>query len=436
MLEIRINGQNADLQADTSIQLEKFNPMLDFDTVQGNRVYDFSLPNSPYNRAILGHVHNPQVAFRNRKFYCEKYFNSKMLESGYVKIAETSNEAFNLFFVENLGEIFGDYQTTPLNQIKEFGNEDVLPNMTGEGTKFVFPAIANDAFYGDNPKPEYNGIVNEYTDGEYNTVARVPMFFLTWVLQKYGEITGWTFTGPFMDDVATSKLILFNLYALDGSDTCYYNNHLPAMTAGGMLIELRKLFNLYLSFDIRKRVCKIEFVEDLLAGDTVHDWTEIASPRHRKVPDLNNRLEISYSIDSNDALLKPIPAEMDKYITPETAINDGGTLLQINSAFSTLLEDETSPKCQQAGLSIEVKENRSESTPKLLFSTGLRTASSRFTGRSLLFTGDDNLIEKSWKRFEKFKENTFFVEKTLTLTPVHLAKFKFPEKVHIQGVNY
>lgn len=434
MIEIRINGLHADINPDTKIALERFNPMLDFDTVQGNRVYDFTLPDTPTNRKLFGYANNAQIPFRNRRFYCEKYVNSQLLEYGYVKIAESSPE-LSLWFAENLGEIFGDRQNILLSVQTDFGS-DPADDLAGEGLRYVFPKIENDGFYGDTVKDGYNGIMNEFTAGVYNPVCRVPMFFVKYIFERFGELTGWTFTGDFFSDPDTSRLVFFNLYSLDGSDTCYYNNHLPNLTAGGFLIELRKLFNLYLSFDISRKICRVDFVEDLLNAPAVVDWSEKASKKHIKTPDLNNRLEISYTLDSNDAILKPIPPAMDRYITPETAENEGGTLLAINSEISTLLMGETMPVTRQAGLSVEVKENRSASTPKVLFSTGLHTASNTYTNRSLLFTGDKNLIEKSWTRYEQFREKTFLITKPLTLNAADLARFKFFQKVHIQGVNY
>lgn len=113
----------------------------------------------------------------------------------------------------------------------------------------------------------------------------------------------------------------------------------PWLTISNLLIDLRKLFNLYLEFDIRRQSCTMDFGDDVLASDEVVDWTDRARPDHMKIPELANRLELSYALDGNDALLKPVPATMDKYTTLETAANAGGTLVPIQSRLSTLLTD-------------------------------------------------------------------------------------------------
>jgi len=55
--------------------------------------------------------------------------------------------------------------------------------------------------------------MNQYNSGtsSFNTVARVPQLFLRWVLQRYGTLTGWSFTGDFWSDTDLQRLILFNL---------------------------------------------------------------------------------------------------------------------------------------------------------------------------------------------------------------------------------
>lgn len=59
-----------------------------------------------------------------------------------------------------------------------------------------------------------------------------------------------------------------------------------------------------------------------------------------------------------------------------------------------------------------------------------------YGNRSLLWTGANNLIDQSYRRFVAFKGDTFTVTKLVYLTPADLALFSFRKKVHIKGVNY
>ncbi|GAB3256170.1 hypothetical protein GCM10027347_17810 [Larkinella harenae] len=444
MFEIRLEGYSVDLLPNTQITLEKFNPLLDFATVQGSRVNSFTLPDTPTNRRILGYFHDPQVPYANRRFFCEKYVDSQVIEQGYVKIQEAPQGGTTLYFTQNLGNIFGDLQGLALSEIP-FGSL-ALPGAPLAAAShlvdpYCLPSIENPAFYGNQ---EFQGVINKYDSGTatYHPAARVPHFFLRWVLETFGQKCGWRFRGAFLDDPDLARLCLANLYSLDSATAIYPANHLPDLTAGGVLIELRKLFNLFLDFDVRRKVCDISFGEDVLAAACGLDWTAKADPRHSKHPETVNRLELGYELDGNDALMKPIPEAMDKYTTAETAANEGGSVLPIRSRFSTYLTNPVTglARALQPGISPNNKDSQNRSSPKLLFWNGVVGGLPRATHssgpRSLIWHGANNLVDSGYRQFERFKENTFLLKKLVALTPTDLATFSFRNKVHIKGVNY
>ncbi|MDQ1088981.1 hypothetical protein [Siphonobacter sp. SORGH_AS_1065] len=430
MLDIRIEGHSVELTPGMALTLEKFNPLLDFTTIQGARVYGFNLPDTPKNRRIMGHFYNPQTGYKNRRYTCEKYVDSQLIERGSVKIYETTSAGWSLYFIQNLGEIFGDLQTINLSEI-DFGT---LPIPATRLTEAVcFPAIHNAGFYGNQAVEGFSGVVNQVD----SSVARVPMVFLNWLLDQFGQLVGWRFDGEYFQDPIAAQLILANLFSLDELSEIKVQNHLPEMTMGGLLIELRKLLNLYLDFDVRRQICGISFADDILKAPTLLDWTAKANLVHTKIPESVNRLELSYEIDSNDALLKPIPMAMDKYITAETAVNEGGSTLPIKSRFSTCLVDPESGLAltSQAGISPRNKDSQAKGTPKLLLWDGDK-ATAVSSDNSLFWHGPNSLPARRWSQFERFKANTFLLRKVLYLSPADLATFSFKNKVHIKGVNY
>ena len=445
MVDIRLDGQSVDLLANTTLTLEAFNPMLDFNTVQGSRVYSFSLPDTPKNRRILGFFNESQVAYKNRKFYCEKYINSQLIERGYVMIQDAPPGSYNLYFTQNLGEAFGDYQTKLLSEIS-FGsivapvspvvNPDILTAST------FFPTIENAGFYGNQAVSGFSGSINNYSGGVFDAVGRVPMMPLRWLFSQFGSLTNWTFSGNFLTDPDLKRLLLYNLNSLDGLANLTYQNHLPDMTFPDVLKELRKLFNLYLDFDVRRKTLDIDFIDTILKADVKLDWTAKVAKGQVKTPDLQNRLELSYVIDGNDALLKPIPAAFDKYSTPEAGNAIGGSVTPIVSAFSTLQTNSVSgfAATSQAGISPNNKDNANRPTPKLLFWNGLvggkPNATNSRSGKTLAWRGSGNLVDNYWSQFERFKVNSFKITKAAVLTPADLAQFSFKNKVHICGVNY
>jgi hypothetical protein len=445
MIDIRIEGESMDLFSGTRLTLEGFNPMLEFTKVPGTRVYGFTLPDTPKNRRVLGFFNQAQIAYSNRKFYCEKYVNSQLIERGFVMIQDAPAGSYNLYFTQNLGEVFGDLQTTLLPDIN-FGSMvlpvNLQPDPAWATASMLFPMVENPGFYGNQGVAGYNGIMNRYDNNQYDTAGRVPMIPLHWLMAKFGELTGWQFGGTFMNDPDLSRLLLYNLTSLDGTNNVVYQNHLPDLTFSGMVMAFRQLFNLYLEFDVRRKVMTADFVEDILKQDVKLDWTGKVSPDHTKVPDLQNRLELSYLIDGNDALLKPIPTYFDKYTTAETQQTAGGSVTPVRSAFSTLL---TNPETglamtSQPGISINNKDNTNRPTPKVLFWNGLvdgkPVATNTRNGKALTWHGPGNLVDTYWREFERFKARTFLIRKNVVLTPADLAQFRFRNKVHIRGVNY
>ncbi|WP_233207784.1 hypothetical protein [Siphonobacter sp. BAB-5405] len=182
MLEIRIEGHSVELSPGMAITLEKFNPLLDFSTIQGSRVYGFTLPDTPLNRRIMGHFYNPQVGYKNRRFYCEKYVDSQLVERGYVKITEANAAGWSMYFTQDLGNIFGDLQTINLSEI-DFGSLAIPATEIVSPEAFCFPTILNPGFYGNQPVEGFSGQVNEVG----SQVARVPMFFVNWLLDQFGQ---------------------------------------------------------------------------------------------------------------------------------------------------------------------------------------------------------------------------------------------------------
>jgi hypothetical protein len=444
MVDIRIDGEPADLTPGTSLTLEQFNPLLQFEKVEGSRVYGFDLPDTPRNRALLGYFYQDQVGYKNRKFRCEKYVYGQLIEQGYVMIQDVKPAGFSMYFTQDLGEIFGDFQNVLLSNIG-FGQEAVPTPYAAANhmlDRYCFPTVENSSFYGNQAVTGWNGLMNEYSNSAFNPNARVPMFFLRWVYQQFGNLTGWTFSGQFWQDPTIARLLLYNLHSLDQATNLVYANHLPNLTLPQLTIDLRKLFNLYLEFDVRRNICTMDFGQDVLTGGEIIDWTDKAASDHVKAPELVNRLELGYAIDSNDALLKPVPANMVNYVTPETTANEGGTILPVQSRVSTLATNQTTglAQTQQPGFSPLNKDSKTDSTPKLLFWNGMvggiPRATSAHSARSLVWSGAGNLADTSYKSFEAFKGNTFGVKKLVYLSAADLALFSFRKKVHIKGVNY
>lgn len=446
--QIIIEGQQADLDAGMSILLERYNPMLDFDTIRGAKVLDFTLPFTNRNNAIFQNFGHPQVPYSFREYLCEKRVAGRIVERGYIQLKSVSPAGLIVFFTQNLGEIFGDYQKVMLNKLP-LGSEAIPVSFIGNTdittAKYCLPKVQNAAFYGTNGGSiGYSGFVNNYSSSAYSAGPKVPMLSLHWVLKRIGEICNFKFKGAFMDDVRMKRLIFYNTFSLDNATVIEYANHLPEMTIPDLLKELRRLFNLSLFFDVWKRECTISFVDDLIKKPVVKNWSKKFPFLQSKNPELQNRLELDWELDTSDDLMKDPISAFDKYTTP--AITASELLFPIKTRFSTLQMNGTIPRAEQVGISEQFNQKSNKFTARLLFWHGLiggvPTASSSYQDITLGWQGINGNQVRFYSEYEKFRRKTHSITSPANLTANDLSEIDIHQRagetvaVHIQGNNY
>ncbi len=446
MFQIKIENKVVDINPGMIITLNRFNPIFDFNEIQGAKVYDFALPFTPRNDKILGYLNNPQVSWKSKDLFCEKYVHGELIERGFVEVKEVTNSGYNIIYTQNLGEIFGDFQKLPLNLI-DFGSEPIPGALTASANhltdKYCFPAVSNPAFYGTAIPPTYNGYMNEYTSGAYvATAPKVPFLFLRWVLEQIGTLCNFTFEGDFVADAIMKRLVFYNTFSLDGRTTIEYRNHLPEITIPDLLKELRKLFNLGLFFDVRSRVLRMKYVDDILAAPTTLNWSKKFAPVANRAPELATRLELDWEVDGNDGLMKVRPSDYDKY----TSVGEG-LLFPIKTRFSAPDVDGNGRiKVEQPGITPVNNQLNNRFGPRLAFWAdmvgGIPTASNQYGGYRLAWHGANNLVSNFWAGFEAFRNNTFRRVMLGDLTATDIAMIDMHRRagetmaVHIHGRDY
>lgn len=429
-----------------SILLERYNPMLDFETVRGGSVLDFVLPFCPKNNAIFKNFGHAQVAYKFQEYKCEKLVDGRVIERGFIQLNGVGPSGFSVFFTQNLGEIFGDYQTQPLNKLP-MGTE-AIPVFVGNTditiSKYCLPKIENSIFYGtEGGSIGYSGFVNNYAGG-YTAGPQVPMLSVHWVLNRIGELCDFKFKGEFMNDARMKRLIFYNTFSLDAATTIDYANHLPEMTLPDLLKELRRLFNLSLFFDVWKRECTMDYVDTHLKKPVVLNWSRKFPTLRNKRPELQNRLELDWELDRDDALMKETPAEFEKYTT--AAGNNTELLFPIITRFSSLKMNGTIPHAEQVGISDQFGQKSNKFAPRLLFWHGLiggvPTAKNSYADVELNWNGANGLKNRFFSAYEKFRQNTYAVLTDGSLNANELAEIDMHQKagqtvaVHVQGLNY
>ena len=455
IIDFRLDGVPVHLAPGTAFTMERFNPLLSFGSILGSKVYRFTVPYSPVNNRLFQYAADPQAVWAPRKYFTELYADGDLIERGYTTLEGNKPAGYEISFGSNLGEFFGDLRDVPLNQI-DFGgvalpadHANIAPETSVAGQLLhCLPTIINPRFY-DGKLETYGGQVNQYSPsgGYLANSPKVPMFSLHWVLKKLGELCGFSLAGEFMTDADAQRLILYNTFALDGATTMEYRHHLPSdLTPRSLLLALTlPPFGLSVYFDVQRRVVTLRYSQEQLATPTRLNVTDRTLPMLQPGRLTDRRLELDWELDSDDGLMKTIPAALARYTAPEYG---NATLYSLKGKFSTLLMDPATglPWAEQLGITPLTGQMDKRFRPRLLFWHGVLddvpTAGSAYGSTSLSFAGTNNLRDRYWARYEAHRLRTFPAEMQVALTANQLTQLDFHRRagqdvaIHVRGVDY
>lgn len=195
--------------------------------------------------------------------------------------------------------------------------------------------------------------------------------------------------------------------------------------------------NLRVTLNPSTRVVSIDFADDYFAKSAKLDWTTKAVPSRSRSPIRDNRLELDWSIDSNDGILKVVPADFDVYRS------DGdGFLFPIKSVFSTLQKDAGGFSItSQKGITPRFAQGGEVFAPRLLLWNGNSVATNEFDIYRLAWHGLNSIPQRFWANFEKFRLNTAYKVNAINLNAVDVAAINWTESnaenvVYVKGKEY
>lgn len=444
-LDIRIQGESVDLSPSTQFDLELYNSMLNIETPQGSRAVGINLPFTPHNHDTFGYIYHPQSLTTKRNYQTDIYIATNLVDSGYAYLRD-ANGSYPMDFTSHIKEFFGAYQGRLLSDL-DLGLvnipatlADTLSDIWYNVNGCVFPTISNAVFYEKNVPVGFDGLVNKYSSGAYVTSPKTPMFFLKHVLQKVAEMAGVTYAGEFWDDANTAKLLLYNTREATPGVSIERRIYMPEMTIAQLIIGLRKTFNLYLRFDIYRRVLRMDYAKSVYSGQCQIDWSAKAPDFVGGSPATVPGIELSWMLDTGDQMYKD--AFFDPYATA-TAI---GERMKIQSYFRTLKMVSGLPTTLQFGITTNQLDKKC--LPGLLswqgVVSGVPLANNSFGSAVMQWNGTGNLYDTYWKSEEAFRQNGFRVESRVGLNSAQIAQMSailrgedsaFPI-AHINGTNY
>jgi hypothetical protein len=359
-LGIEIAGEKLQLFPGTEIELEEFNPFLQFteEGIKGGISAPFDTKNTPRNLRLLQYAGIHQKKITSTGIDAMLYDGTNQASIGKVKIekptADLNNAAdgrVSCYFLGSVSSFFQDIKDKKLREMNMGGVRsfewDGLVTDTGTGFWRHIHLVANGAVnaydyafypvmnsdwveYDNSYPPEMNRMLwdptitgawpagkvqfpSNITEVDYDPANRiVPFPYLHYVLKQIFTTVGWTLHGEILDDATFKKITMLNFRAInwakEGNGTSsYYPNdpvefnladHLPNKTVSSFLIQLANRMGWFYHFERASKKCTIKFIKDAATG-TVKDLTEYADPVVTKNL-LQNR--VLYALRTNDGI--------------------------------------------------------------------------------------------------------------------------------------
>jgi hypothetical protein len=422
-----------DLPKDLSYNYVRKSPIFTRDLVIGDYSNEFNLPFTVKNDTFFNFFRHNQASSRLSKIYCEQYVDTNLQSKGYL-LPLSTEDGYRVSYSSNLQEVFGIYRSMPLNQI-DFGTITIPSSLTSTLANtwttggFVFPTISSPQYY-QNPVSGYNGKFNDYNEG-YLASPVVPMFFVRKVLALITTLTGYTFGIDFSD---MDTWIIYNTFDVDGQASCLIQNHLPDLNLGEFVIELAKMTNSALFFDVIAKKITFKKRTTIFTGETTLNWSNKVG-KFYKVPVYTSGIQVSFALDTDDATTKLNNAIFDYYLTA----NSDENIEKIDLKFSTLIVDNGFAHTLQNGITTD-QPDKSFGAKLLIWAVASGSPKALPTygdyDFSLLNSGN-GLIAKYYALEEQFWKKTHRVERIpLSLNSVDLSSWSPEKKVYINGINY
>lgn len=425
MDQLIIDGIRANTHQQT-IKLARYNSLLDHFTVRGSVIHDHTMPFTPTNDKIFGYYRHNTMALPNRQNYAEYSIAGYILERGFMNIVDCTETDYVVAFTQNLSEFFGKYQNELLSNMP-FGSEAIGSPVKAPDhltAKYGYPTINDALFYGTNTQSGWSQKINEWSGATLNANARCPQLFLRWVFEKIAELAECQFDGDFFQTELYKRGVLINTYSLDDATSITFANHLPEMTITDFIFAFRRAFNLAMYINVQTRTISLRLADNLLAQPTTLNWTSKVLPNNSRKPELANRLQLDWELDQADAQMKglPLPTGFDKYTAPETQY---GTIYEIKTKLSTIPMVGGTATIEQIGITNRFGQGNNKFSLRLGLWAGNSVVTNTHSGYLLAFSGANNIRDKFWVNFEKFRAKTAAKKVIANLNALDLQKINW-----------
>ncbi|MEO1210777.1 MAG: hypothetical protein AAFX78_14675 [Cyanobacteria bacterium J06638_20] len=287
MISIEVKGEQLDLYANTSIELEFLSPAFHAAGEDGSFGYPFTLPGTPRNHRLTGHAYDLQ-----KREVLQVSLPAKIsilglaLMDGILKLTfPVGRESLRVFIVmDSFADVvkdqklrsvdFGPIYSIPIFEVDDFMNDRVVPGSD------------DFAFY-----PSQGFLLqNKYENGSFDASYRevVPHPYLQFIYRQIFTHFGYRFQDRFFTTADLRQLTLYHHRHVtfnpeDNTFTLDLQKTVPDIDVSVFLKNIASLFNLKLFPDNRRKTIGLRPLQSLLDGAVV-EWTRKADSNYNVEP--------------------------------------------------------------------------------------------------------------------------------------------------------
>ncbi len=245
MYSIKIGSLYVVLDDNSTLSLERNNPLFATELLPGDWSLPFTVPDCPTNDIIFNLPKDIANIYPFEADYnAQLYIGDKLYSNGRINVTRTEKGRYNLVFGNEISRLKSAIEGKKLNEfdyggVRTFGttSDDIIAHAKDTVLAdplvydYVFPTIYNDTFYGEAQvnNPYYLLMLNVYnaagaafkknvivtTESAANKYALAPQPYLQYIIKRIFAAAGFLLAGDFMNDSEMKKLLVYSNYAID-----------------------------------------------------------------------------------------------------------------------------------------------------------------------------------------------------------------------------
>lgn len=451
-------GLTADLKPDTSISIERNNPLFtDSDKLFEDITYNFPSPATEKNKQFYGSGHLVEAENAVYEMDVQVIVDGTAFFAGAIKYYFTGGEFSNLLKV-NFGSLADKVKSTKVASIY---TNDILPaNFTTADMKTVcqnpasypysFFPVYNDIWLGED-EPVTSNLINawdhsmqKFLDRDFGVrVTYTPFFKLKYILKGIMDFLGFKYEGSWIENPENDKIYIYSMINSrdpnNGLQGLFLDStaYLPSqLTIADFFKIIRERFFITLTFDVFTGIVKMQSGVDILNSSNFTDLSKnITSVLEIDTPEQNG-YQITLKPDTNNLLFKdPVNTDQTVFIPTNILLigNEEKAIELKSSSLKTHVFTDFSSEFSSPAIKQKIFNGVSEQVPQFPLSfikyTGMKAVSGgkQFPEATAMELSIDDA------KWYKFLNDSKKLKVKVLLSPLALSKIDGSTKIAINS---